>query len=105
MVGANGNPIRQRARPLRGSPYNCYDYDYDRAATTTTTPIADARRPAAATGTEAFDISGPVFTNNNGEAENVLRTRRETTGTAQVRAFVPNGSGFVESETLSIPIL
>jgi hypothetical protein len=56
-------------------------------------------------GTEFFDISGPVFTNNNGEAENVLRTRRETQGTAQVRAVVPAGGVFKESPPLGIPIL
>jgi hypothetical protein len=55
-------------------------------------------------GTEFFDISGPVFTNNNGEAENVMRTRRETQGTAQVRAVAPGAGGFVESNTLGIPI-
>jgi hypothetical protein len=57
------------------------------------------------TGTEFFDVTGPVFTNNNGEAENVLRTRRETQGTAQVRAVAPGRAGFVESNTLGIPIL
>ena len=56
------------------------------------------------TGTEFFENTGPVFTNNNGEAENVLRTRRETQGTAQVRAVAPGAGGFVVSETLGIPI-
>ena len=56
------------------------------------------------TGDEFFDITGPVFTNNNGEAENVLRTRRETQGTAQVRAVAPGAGGFVVSDTLGIPI-
>jgi hypothetical protein len=55
--------------------------------------------------TESFDISGPVFTNNNGEAENVLRTRRQTVGTVQVRASAPGLDGFVDSPTLVIPIV
>ena len=54
--------------------------------------------------TEFFDITGPVFTNNNGEAENVMRTRRQTAGTAVVEARVPASSGTVTGE-LSIPIL
>src|SRR6185436_14299333 len=37
-------------------------------------------------GSEFFDIQGPVFTNQSGEAENVMRTKRETQGTATVRA-------------------
>lgn len=56
-------------------------------------------------GTEFFDVTGPVFTNNNGEAENVMRTRRETQGTAQVRAVAPGAGGFVVSDPLGIPIL
>lgn len=56
-------------------------------------------------GSEFFDITGPVFTNNNGEAENVMRTRRETQGTAQVRAIAPGSGVFIESNTLGIPIL
>jgi hypothetical protein len=52
--------------------------------------------------TEFFDVNGPVYTNNNGEAENVLRTRRETQGFATVKAEVP-GPG--TSATLQIQIL
>jgi hypothetical protein len=55
-------------------------------------------------GTEFFDENGPVFTNNNGEAENVLRTRRETAGNAQVRASAPGAGVMVNSEPLVIPI-
>ena len=57
--------------------------------------------------TEFFDSAGaPIFTNNNGEAEDVLRTRRNTTGVVDVQARAPNGSGgFVTSERLRIPIL
>jgi hypothetical protein len=64
-------------------------------------PVFFSVDPAAG-GTEFFDISGPVFTNNNGEAENVLRTRRQTAGTVLVRAVVP-GSGADPGE-LTIPI-
>ena len=58
--------------------------------------------------TEFFDSAGaPVFTNNNGEAEDVLRTRRNTVGVAEVQATAPNGAGgFVTAaEPLRIPIL
>jgi hypothetical protein len=48
--------------------------------------------------TEFFDSGGaPVFTNNNGEAEDVLRTRRTTQGTITVRAVAPGPNGFVVS--------
>ena len=41
--------------------------------------------------TEFFDSAGaPIFTNNNGEAEDVLRTRRNTQGVAEVQARAPN---------------
>ena len=57
--------------------------------------------------TEFFDSAGaPVFTNNNGEAEDVLRTRRNTVGVATVQASAPNGTaGFVTSGPFRIPIL
>jgi hypothetical protein len=57
--------------------------------------------------TEFFDSAGaPIFTNNNGEAEDVLRTRRNVVGVAQVQARAPNGAGgFAVSEILRIPIL
>lgn len=58
--------------------------------------------------TEFLDSAGaPIFTNNNGEAEDVLRTRRNTVGVAEVQATAPNGSGgFVQaSDPLRIPIL
>jgi hypothetical protein len=56
-------------------------------------------------GTEFFDIQGPVFTNNSGEAENVMRTRREFAGTATVRARAIGAGVEVVSEPLQIPIL
>ena len=34
-----------------------------------------------------------------------MRTRRETQGTAQVRAKAPGANGFVFSQPLGIPIL
>jgi hypothetical protein len=46
-----------------------------------------------------------VFTNQNGEAEDVLRTKRETAGTAQVRARAVGAGAEVVSPTLPIPIL
>jgi hypothetical protein len=55
-------------------------------------------------GTEFFDITGPVFTNNSGEAEDVMRTRREFAGDAQVRASAVGPGGMVDSEPLTIPI-
>jgi hypothetical protein len=57
--------------------------------------------------TEFFDSAGaPVFTDNNGEAEDVLRTRRNVVGVADVRARAPRGDGtFVVSDALGIPIL
>jgi hypothetical protein len=58
-------------------------------------------------GTEFLDSAGaPRHTNNNGEAEDILRTRRNTTGVAEVEARAPNGAGvFVVSPRLRIPIL
>ena len=34
-----------------------------------------------------------MFTNNNGEAQDILRTRRNTIGVAEVQASAPNGTG------------
>jgi hypothetical protein len=61
--------------------------------------------PASNTGNEFFDIQGPVFTNQSGEAENVLRTRRDSSGIAEVRARAIGGGVEVVSETLPIPVL
>jgi hypothetical protein len=56
--------------------------------------------------TEFFDSSGaPVHTDNNGEAEDVLRTRRTLQGTIQVRAAAAGPGGFVVSPTLRIEVL
>ena len=55
--------------------------------------------------TEHFDIQGPVFTNQSGEAENVMRTKRATAGNAQVRARAIGAGVEVVSTTLIIPIL
>jgi hypothetical protein len=56
--------------------------------------------------TEFFDSSGaPVFTDNNGEAEDVLRTRRTLQGAITVRAAAAGPGGFVTSPTLSIEVL
>jgi hypothetical protein len=56
--------------------------------------------------TEFFDGAGaPIFTDNNGEAEDVLRTRRNVVGVVDVRASVPNGGGILTSEALRIPVL
>jgi hypothetical protein len=55
--------------------------------------------------TEFFDQQGPVFTNQNGEAENVMRTRRTPPGTAEVTAEAPGESGLVVPDPrLLIPI-
>jgi hypothetical protein len=57
--------------------------------------------------TEFFESAGAaVFTNNNGEAEDVLRTRRTVQGPPiQVTASVPAGGGFKTSPVLEIPVL
>ena len=56
--------------------------------------------------TEFFDSSGaPVHTNNNGEAEDVLRTRRTVRGAIVVRAAAAGPGGFVQSPPLSIEVL
>jgi hypothetical protein len=54
--------------------------------------------------TEKFEVTGPVFTNQSGEAEDVLRTNRETAGNAQVRARAIGAGAEVVSQTLTIPI-
>jgi hypothetical protein len=90
VVGANGNPIANVPVQFEVLPDN---------APASPPPLTGGL------GTEFFDVTGPVFTNNNGEAENVMRTRRETAGVAQVRAFAPGPTGFVFSQPLGIPIL
>ena len=55
---------------------------------------------------EFFDSAGAaVHTNNNGEAEDVLRTRRPTGGTITVRAVAPGASGLIPSLPLNIEVL
>ena len=55
---------------------------------------------------EFFDSGGAaVHTNNNGEAEDVLRTRRTVQGTIVVQAKVAGPGGFLTSPPLSIPVL
>lgn len=53
-----------------------------------------------------FESAGAaVFTNNNGEAEDVLRTRRTTPGLPiQVRASAAAPTGFLPSPVLEIPV-
>jgi len=70
------------------------------SASPTATPA-----PAPPGGTEFFDETGPVFTNNNGEAEDVLRTKRTTQGAVNVQASAPGAGAMVNSEVLTIPIL
>jgi hypothetical protein len=54
--------------------------------------------------TEFFDSAGaPIHTDNNGEAEDVLRTRRNTVGVAEVQASTP--TGVFARDPLRIPIL
>jgi hypothetical protein len=60
-------------------------------------------RVTADPATEFFDVQAPVFTNQNGEAENVLRTRRTHAGTASVTADAP-GVATVLPNPLLIPI-
>jgi hypothetical protein len=56
--------------------------------------------------TEFFDNAGaPIHTDNNGEAEDVLRTRRLVQGRITVRAVAPGASGFVPSPPLIIEVL
>jgi hypothetical protein len=56
--------------------------------------------------TDFFDSAGAaVHTNNNGEAEDVLRTRRQFQGTIVVRAEAAGPGGFVPSPPLSIEVL
>jgi hypothetical protein len=90
VVGPNGNPIANVPVYFSVLP--------------DTAPASPAPTPGG-NGTEFFDVTGPVFTNNNGEAENVMRTRRQTAGTAMVRASAPGPMGFVDSPPLGIPIL
>jgi hypothetical protein len=54
--------------------------------------------------TERFEVTGPVFTNQSGEGEDVLRTNRELAGNATVRARAIGAGAEVVSETLTIAI-
>ena len=52
------------------------------------------------------DSSGaPLYTDNNGEAEDVLRTRRTLQGAIVVRAAAAGPTGFVTSPPLTIEVL
>jgi hypothetical protein len=63
--------------------------------------VADANKD-----TEFFDHAGaPIHTDNNGEAEDVMRTRRNTPGFVLVRAVVFGPSGPITSDDLRIEIL
>ena len=56
--------------------------------------------------TEFFDSGGAaVHTNNNGEAEDVLRTRRTVQGTIVVGAAAAGPGGFINAPPLSIPVV
>lgn len=55
--------------------------------------------------TDFFDSAGAaIHTNNNGEAEDVLRTRRAFTGTIVVRAAAAGPGGFVVSPPHNIAV-
>jgi hypothetical protein len=54
--------------------------------------------------TDFFESAGPIHTDNNGEAEAVLRTRRTLQGTIIVRAAAAGPGRFVPSEPLSISV-
>lgn len=56
--------------------------------------------------TDFLESSGaPVFTNNNGEAEDLLRTVRNTVGVITVQASAPGNGGIITSDTFRIPVL
>ena len=55
--------------------------------------------------TDFFESSGAaVYTNNNGEAEDLLRTRRTTVGTITVRASAAGPGQFIPSPDLLIEV-
>ena len=98
VIDANGNGIPNV--PVR------FEVLPDSGGGGTASPSPGTAPAPGGNGTEFFDVTGPVFTNNNGEAENVMRTRRETQGIARVQAVAPGPGGFVVSSTaLPIPIL
>jgi hypothetical protein len=53
--------------------------------------------------TEFMDDPGPVFTDNNGQASSVMRTRRSTSGTATVQASVPGGKAGTVDVAIVVP--
>ena len=56
--------------------------------------------------TDFFESNGgPVFTDNNGEAEDIFRTRSTTVHVAEVHASVFGRNGLIASPRLGIPIL
>jgi hypothetical protein len=64
------------------------------------------REDPTSPGTEFMESSGrPIHTDNNGEAEDILRTRRNTVGVAEVTAEVPTASGILVSDAIRVPIL
>ncbi|HEV7501891.1 MAG TPA: hypothetical protein VGQ33_17880 [Vicinamibacteria bacterium] len=54
--------------------------------------------------TEHFQDTGPVFTNNNGEASDLLKTNRVTAGTAMVHAYAIGAGAKITSDPLPIAI-
>jgi hypothetical protein len=85
VLGADGNPIAN-------VPVSFF---------ADSTPATDDLDPSF----EFMDSAGrPLFTNQNGEVEDVMRTRRTTTGEARVRAVVAGGGRFVTAD-VRIPIL
>jgi hypothetical protein len=77
------------------------------STTSTTTPTPPTTIPGGLPNpsTEFMDSQGrPVYTNQNGEAEDVMRTRRPTQGEAEVIARVAGAGGFIVGR-VRIPIL
>jgi hypothetical protein len=54
--------------------------------------------------TEHFQDTGPVFTNNNGEASDLLKTNRVTAGNATVHAYAIGAGAKITSDPLVIAI-
>jgi hypothetical protein len=65
----------------------------------------ESTNPPAQSDLDFFETTGPIFTDNNGEAENIFRTRSTTVHVANVIARVVTSNGFQASEALRIPVL
>jgi hypothetical protein len=99
VLGRDGNPI----------PNVAVYFQANSVPGGAQTPASPSPPPSTTPGggpiSEFMDSQGrPIYTNQNGEAEDVMRTRRPTQGEAEVTATVAGAGGFIIGR-VRIPIV